>query len=379
VEHIEFDGITFAHSNYILPPEGQSIGQAECILGGAIRGIGARNCVLKNCAVRHTGSYAVEWSDGCRANVLNTCELTDLGAGGVKIGRQMLYGYDIHEASSDHVISNCLIAHGGRIHPGAVGILILSSPGNQIEQNDVFDFFYTGISVGLMGGEQYPNTWAHHNRIAFNHVYQIGQSVLSDLGGIYCMGVSSGTIIANNVVHDIRGCDFGGEGIYLDEGSSYITVEKNLCYDVSAHGFMQHYGRENRIRNNIFMSSRDSAVRLARHIREDSHPALFMEHNILVTGDHPPVKVDKKYLENSIFQSDSNLYWIENNSRALFTNDVDLKEQQSQGRDSHSCFADPRFVDLTRQDFHLQNDSPTTSIGFQPFDYIQAGRHSSMP
>ena len=76
------------------------------------------------------------------------------------------------------------------------------------------------------------------------------------MGGIYTLGIQPDTVISENVIYNV-GCDegaygYGGWGIYLDEGSSHVVVEKNICYDCDTSGIFTHYGRENVIRYNIF-------------------------------------------------------------------------------------------------------------------------------
>jgi hypothetical protein len=40
------------------------------------------------------------------------------------------------------------------------------------------------------------------NRITFNHVHHVGNHDLSDLGGIYMLGVQPNSIVRGNVVHE---------------------------------------------------------------------------------------------------------------------------------------------------------------------------------
>ena len=150
VQHVFFRGLTFAHTNWTTPLEGQSAPQAEINLGAAITAIGARNVVIENCAVRHTGEYPIAFGPGCRHNRVVGCELVDLAAGGIKIGDvsaktwgSTLGPPDDEEALvSHHVVRDCLIAHGGRLHPAAIGVWIGHAPHNVVEHNDVYDFYF---------------------------------------------------------------------------------------------------------------------------------------------------------------------------------------------------------------------------------------------
>ena len=66
---------------------GQSFPQAEVNLGGAVSAMAARNITFDRCAVRHVGRYAMAFGAGCRDNLVDRCELVDLGGGGVQIGQ----------------------------------------------------------------------------------------------------------------------------------------------------------------------------------------------------------------------------------------------------------------------------------------------------
>lgn len=371
IQYVVFRGLTFAHTNWNTPPKGYSFSQAEAILRGAITAEGARYCALEKCAVTRVGAYAVDWGAGCRHNRVENCELSDLGAGGVKIG-EMRIPSDDEAVASHNTIRDNLIAHGGRIHPAAVGVWIGHSRYNRIEHNDIYDFYYTGVSVGWSWG--YRRSLAHHNTIAYNHIYQIGQRVLSDMGGIYTLGLSYGTTLRYNHIHDVESYDYGGWGIYPDEGSTDILAENNLVYRTKTGGFHQHYGKDNRIINNIFALARTGQV---IRTRAENHLSFTFRRNIVYWREGPLLGSN---WSGDNYALDYNLYWNASPAPAgVRFGKMTLQEWQKKGQDVHSLIADPLFVNPEKGDFRLKPNSPALKLGFQPFDMSKIGRLTPTP
>ncbi len=319
VQHLAFRGLTFAHDNWTLPAGGQSFPQAEVNLGAAVSAVGARNITFDRCAVRHVGDYAIAFGLGCRDNLVDRCELIDLGGGGVMIGAAAVSGNQSwnvvprgpEDVVSRHTIRRCLIAHGGRLHSAAVGVWIGHSSNNRVEHSDIFDFYYTGISVGWVWG--YGPSQAHDNDIGFNHVHTLGQHVLSDLGGIYTLGVSPGTRIHDNCFHDIDAFDYGGWGLYTDEGSSQIVLENNVVYRTKTGGFHQHYGKENVVRNNVFAFSQTDQL---QRTRTEPHTSFTFERNIVYWDGAGPL-LGNNWADNH-FTMRQNVYWNSGGQRRAF-------------------------------------------------------------
>ena len=377
VQHVTLRGLSLAHTNWATPPEGQSFPQAEINLGAAVMAVGARNVVLENCAVRHTGDYAIGFGAGSKHNRVEGCELVDLGAGGVKIGNALPSGWgdtlgqpkDDEAMVSHHTVRNCLIAHGGRLHPAAIGVWIGHSPYNQVEHNEVYDFYYTAFSIGWVWG--YGPSHAHHNDLGFNHAHTIGQGVLSDMGCVYTLGISPGTVIHDNHFHDVVSFDYGGWGLYTDEGSTGIVMRNNLVYRCSRGTFHQHYGKENRVENNILAFGGEHQL---QRTRTEEHASFFFERNIVYWDNDSPL-LGSNWRDNN-FRLDRNVYWHAGKP-VVFPGNLTLDQwRQQRGQDEHSIVADPGLVDPAKGDFRLKDDSPARKLGFEPFDASRAGRLS---
>lgn len=375
VQHVQLRGLTFSHTNWLLTSGSHAAPQAEVDVSAAIAAVGARQIVIDTCAVRNVGAYAMAFGLGCQHNRVENCEMVDLGAGGVKIGEA---GPGLWQGStwssgdpemlvSHHTVRNCLIAHAGRLHPAAVGVWIAHSPHNIILHNEITDLYYTAVSVGWIWG--YAPSLCHHNDIGFNHMHLIGQRVLSDMGGVYTLGTSDGTNVHDNRIHDVQSFSYGGWGLYTDEGSTHITMENNLVYRTRTGGFHQHYGKENRIQNNIFAFAEEQQVQRSR---TEPHLSFWFERNIVYWTTGP--LLGSNWKDNN-FTLANNLYWNAAGKPVTFFGNLTLADWQAKrNQDKGSVIADPRFVAPDKDDFRLRPDSPALKLGFKPFNAAKAGR-----
>jgi hypothetical protein len=331
--------------------------------------------------IRHVGGYGLSLGAGCRHNTIEGCEFVDLGAGGVKIGTAggpqswPISDDPPHHADdpaadvTGNTVRDCLIAHGGRLHPAAVGVWIGHASHCTIEHNEIFEFYYTGVSVGWTWGYAEPSA-AHHNEIAYNRIHSIGQGVLSDMAGVYTLGVSPGTTVHHNVIDDVDAYDYGGWGLYTDEGSTGIVMAHNLVCRTKTGGFHQHYGRENVIINNIFANAE---VQQLQRTRTEPHRSFTFQHNIVYWTNGSPLLGSNWNDDN--FLLDGNVYWNPNQPDLRFPGGLTLKQWQTErGHDGASIVADPLFVDPAQGDYRLRADSPAIRLGFQPWDFDEAGR-----
>jgi hypothetical protein len=385
---IEFIGLAFAHAEWNLAKPGDTnapagwpartsevggFNQAAIGVPGAVWGEGVRHCIFTNCTFAHVGTYGLELARGCQNNRITRCEFTDLGAGGIKLGETTIRTTE-NEQTQGNEISDCRIQHGGKMFQSAIGVWIGQSPNNRIAHNDIHDFYYTGISIGWTWG--YGPALASNNIVEFNHVHHIGVMsdgdgpVLSDMAGIYTLGMQPGTRILNNLWHDMAATKYGGWGIYFDEGSSGILAESNVVYRTTHGGFHQHYGETNIVRNNIFAFARDQQLQRSR---EEDHVSFSFSNNIVL--------FDKGVLlgstwKNDKFILDSNVYWdtrLAKNPDEMKFADATLEKWRSRGHDLHSVIADPLFVAPMKDDFRLKSGSPAFKLGFRPIDLRGVG------
>ena len=361
VEHLRFEGLSLEHTAWTMPREGTVDGQAAAFLKtAAVFARGARYCVFERCRIAHTGGYALWLERGCKDNRLVQCRIHDLGAGGVRLGETGLPEEAEQQAERNEVY-NCFIHDGGNVYHAGIGVWIGRSSHNKVHHNEICDFFYTGVSVGWSWG--YAPSSAHHNLIEYNHIHHLGWGQLSDMGGIYCLGISPGTQLRQNLIHDVLSYSYGGWGLYTDEGSTGILMENNVVYRVKDGCFHQHYGRENIVRNNVLALS--ATYGQIRRSREEEHSSFTVERNVIYSRGTTMLGGN---WSNGNYKLDSNCYWDAGGQPPTFPGGLSLGGWQEKGQDVHSLVADPKFVDVDRFDFSLKEDSPALKLGFKPID-----------
>jgi hypothetical protein len=376
-DNVAFRGITFTgtgwhHPSESLPPSADpakkppaGMTQTAATLPAALEFTASRNCRVRDCRIVNVGQYAVELGPGCVGNRLAGNDIGPCGGGGVKIGGAAAGG-PADKMTGDNRVTDNRIRHVGRVFHSAAGILVQNAYSTRIAHNDVFDGYQMAVAVGWSWG--YGPNVSRDNHIEFNHIHRFGQGWLSDIGGVYTLGVQPGTTVRNNHVHNITAATYGGWGIYPDEGSSQLLIENNVVHDTSHQAFHQHYGRDNVVRNNVFAFGQQGQVEISR---KEDHNSLTLQHNLLVSDDAPIYAHGVDAGRN--FVSDHNLLFDVSGKPLRPTAKKSWPAWQKGGHDQHSIVADPLFVDAAKRDLRLRDNSPALTIGFRPIDLSQVG------
>ena len=385
VKNLKFEGLSFQYAAYMIPDEGEEPMQAAANSEAAMQFDFADNVVLEDCEVLHTGAYGISFGRECHQNQIKHCYIADLGAGGIKIGEPFLRA-SMQHVTGGNVIDNNIITDAGHEQPCGVGIALFHTRDNKVTHNEIFDILYSGISVGWVWG--YNKTAASkipvlaengemtfvemplespsvRNQILYNHVHHIGWGELSDMGAVYTLGESEGTKVCNNVIHDVLSYDYGGWGLYTDEGSTGVEMSNNLVYRCKSGGFHQHYGKNNKIENNIFGFGFYHQIQLTR---AEPHLSLHFKHNIIVFNRGETLV---KVWDKANVDMDSNLYW--RTDKAPITIHGKKFNEWKKNKEPHSLVLDPLFNNAAADDYTFRSQKNIRKIGFKPFDYSKAG------
>jgi hypothetical protein len=433
VEDLRFEGLTFRHADWEQADPGEhldhwsehygggkpyaTVPQAAFHLPGAITMEGALGCAVEDCVVEHVGWYGIELGDGCRGNRVVGTHVHDTGGGGVKTSGADADGPRARRTGDNRIADNHL-HDGGRVFHSAIGVLVRHAYETEVVHNHVHDYFYSGISVGWVWG--YDEHVARDNRIEKNHVHDLGKGLLSDMGGIYTLGVQPGSVVRGNLIHDVERRNYGGWAIYPDEGSSHLLIENNVAYDTSSQPFHQHYGRENVVRNNVFALGGEGQVVLTRFasgrtgetVLDDGaeYVSFTFERNVVLTDDQP-VFVGRRRLAlfedgnddgadangdgegedgtpaKRAFRSDCNLFWnvsgedltvgvggYDEEADWVWEETYPFERWRALGQDRHSVVAEPGVFDPETREVDVATvEGAAAEIGFEPIDLSDVG------
>ncbi len=406
VEHIRFEDLVFRHTDAHLPRDLYDARQAATVQDAGIQADGVRHCSFARCEVANMGEHGIWLRDDCHGNTVRQCHVHDLGGGGIYVGEKWRWGNDtpgwrgckniadVPHTTERNVVDNCFVHDGCALFAGAVGIWIGQASFTTVTHNDICDMSYTGISAGWDWSGN-PST-CHDNLIAENHIHHLGHGRMNDMAGIYTLGRSPGTVLRQNLIHDIDAYQSPvgyclGAGIYLDQSSGFLTIEENVCYGIRNAGFFLHYGKGNRLRNNVF-AELEGLGRLgwgmcftSREGSDDDGNAAT--HNILMAYAGRAVKAYQRPWRGKtgkpypFIDIDRNFYAAADGMPPQFAaaHEVDAADLlgmaawQQTGHDANSATGDPGFVDPVAHDYRLKPDAAARALGIASVDVSDAG------
>jgi hypothetical protein len=267
VSYVQFKGITFAHTTWLRPSKRGNVPlQAGMFLLDAYRlkppgtsyhrgldnlawigrppsavSVRAANHIsFERCVFEHTAAAGLDFISGTHDDRVEGCIFRDLGGNGIQLGKFSDPGIETHipydpsdtrEICAHETIVNNVVTDCGTEDWGSVGIVAGYVQDVTIAHNDVSDLPYTGISVGW--GWTKTTNCLRNNVIRANKVHAVARR-LGDTAGIYTLSAQPGTVVCENSVSDITMSPYVSDPehwfyLYLDEGSSGITVRDNWC------------------------------------------------------------------------------------------------------------------------------------------------------
>jgi Right handed beta helix region len=357
-QNITLRNIQFSFSGVSLDPGSFKSNQAASPVDAAIIIDDAKDVHLQHVTISHTSGYAIWFRRNCQNSSIEANLMEDLGAGGVRIGETAAGPVPGHE-TTNILVDNNIIRHGGRLYPSAVGVLIGNSGGNRVTHNEIHDLYYSGISVGWKW--DYSASPAVNNIIESNHVHLIGQQQLADMAGIYTLGESAGTVVRGNIIHDVTGYPGGAGawGIYADQGSSGIVFENNLVFRTTSGGFHENFGKDNVVRGNVLAFGQDGQVELTK---SEAHRSLTFSGNVVISDGAPFFRGD---WQKAIADIDGNTYFDISGKTPTWVGQ-NFAGWKQLGFDRNSTLADPGILDASAGDFRLKSGSRWSWNGASP-------------
>jgi hypothetical protein len=380
---IHFEGITFSHTEWQPPAGYASSLQAGIEVPGALFFNYAERSAVTGGGIEHIGNYGIEVGVGCTDIEISHNRITDIGAGGIRIGHFFSWETDGSGQMTERgkqrkaampegphsqriTVADNVIAHLGRFTPEAAGVFVGDNANNKVIHNHIFDLFQCGISVGSV--QDFGPSHGQSNIIEHNHVHDVGQGMLSDVAGIYTCS-APGSRIRYNRVHDVSRRDYGGWGIYPDQGSHDLLIQNNLVYRCQDGALFAHHNQNITVENNIFAFS--PTLQIERYGIGGFE--LTCRRNLVYYQEG--YAIGPSGIENSgtnVCVFDRNIYWNLSGGPVLF-GPKSFAQWQAQGQDQHGLVADPLFVEAGRGDFRLRQNSPAAQIGFEPWDMSVVG------
>lgn len=335
-KNVTIEGITFQHTNWTFPYEkGLYVTQANILydegrqqpLNGGILVSNARNVKFRNNTIEYFGGNGLLYYSNVKNSEIKGNIVREVSSNGIIVDWHWIFGDTLSQQNCSKIkVHNNLITRIGTDYFSAVGIFVGLGDSIIIEHNHLYDLPYTGISVGI--GHTHKRTNLRNNKIRYNYIDH-AMALLSDGGAIYTLSSQPGTEISSNIIQNIVKSSWGGvydaAGVYLDEGSNFISVTNNIFRNVDKviQTNTERIGKDNIISKKVQQAiptlskaglEHDYINNLKQIIREshcDFYAFGFETTNTIELGFYPNPVDDMLYLSNyELFQANAVQYSI---------------------------------------------------------------------
>lgn len=272
---ITVSGIGFAYAAYRQPDtdEGYAGMQAGLTLTGATGPVdhagryytkpaaavtvrGGRRVTIDTGRFTHLGGAGAILEAGTKDSALTRSTFTDLSSGAVYVGDTEPMP-EAPLAGERNTVAYNTISRTGVEYTDAVGIWAGYEAELTIGHNSLDHLPYSAISVGWGWNQpEAQKSVLRDNKVTDNRITDVMEVARQqhDGGAIYTQGAQPGTVLSGNYINRSAygNTERDGNGIYLDEQSSHITVEKNVITRIGYKWVSNwaDYGIENTARGN---------------------------------------------------------------------------------------------------------------------------------
>jgi hypothetical protein len=388
VRFLSLTGFTLRHTARTFMETQEPLLRSDWTIhrGGAIFLTGAEDCQIRDCHFDQVGGNTVFISGYNRRVQIRGCRIENSGASGVllmgevRAVRSPLLNYDspldyagldrtpgplTDDYPADCLVEDCLITRTGRVEKQTAGIAMAMARRITIRHCSIYDVPRAGINLcdGCWGGHVIEfcdvfdtvqetgdhGSWNSWGRDRYWHPDPsvVNREVALDPKLVLLDAVEPITLRNNR-----WRCDHGWD-VDLDDGSSHYRIYSNLFLN---GGLKLREGYDRRVWNNITVNNslhphvwfKDSGDMVVKNIWMGAYqPALMPE------GNEPWGRV-----------IDDNLFATTEQDRDKFRN---------HGCDRRSVVGDPKFLDPSRGNFQVADDSPALTLGFKNFPMDQFG------
>ncbi|MFE3946380.1 right-handed parallel beta-helix repeat-containing protein [Streptomyces sp. NPDC059118] len=244
-------GIGFAYAAYRQPgtDEGYAGMQAGLTLTGATGPVdhagrfytkpsaavtvrGGQRVSIENARFGHLGGAGAILEAGTKDSSVTRSAFTDLSSGAVYVGDTEPMPSTALAGERNTVAYNT-ITRSGVEYTDSVGIWAGYEAGLTVDHNSLDHLPYSAISVGWGWNQpESQKSVLRDNKVTGNRITNVMEVAQEqhDGGAIYTQGAQPGTVVSGNYINRsaFGNTERDGNGIYLDEQSSHIVVEKNV-------------------------------------------------------------------------------------------------------------------------------------------------------